>query len=63
MQLIDAAIEDATARGEGRVPGLAGYVTAVPNKVFAKLGMNTRRGLPVALRKLDGAMSPTWWLD
>jgi DNA-binding CsgD family transcriptional regulator len=30
-QLIDAAIEDATARGEGRVLGMAGYVTAVLN--------------------------------
>ena len=31
VQLIDAAIEDATARGEGRVLGMAGYVTAVLN--------------------------------
>ena len=31
MQLIDAAIRDATARGEGRVLGMAGYVTAVLN--------------------------------
>jgi DNA-binding CsgD family transcriptional regulator len=30
-QLIDAAIQDATARGEGRVLGMAGYVTAVLN--------------------------------
>jgi hypothetical protein len=48
VQLIDAAIEDATARGEGRVLGLAGHVTAVPNKVFAKLGMNS----------LEGSLSP-----
>ena len=31
VQLIDAAIGDATARGEGRVMGMAGYVTAVLN--------------------------------
>ena len=31
VQLIDAAVEDATARGEGRVLGMAGYVTAVLN--------------------------------
>ncbi|HEV2260079.1 MAG TPA: LuxR C-terminal-related transcriptional regulator, partial [Streptosporangiaceae bacterium] len=31
VQLIDAAIRDATARGEGRVLGMAGYVTAVLN--------------------------------
>ena len=30
-RLIDAAIGDATARGEGRVLGMAGYVTAVLN--------------------------------
>jgi DNA-binding CsgD family transcriptional regulator len=30
-QLIDAAVTDATARGEGRVLGMAGYVTAVLN--------------------------------
>jgi DNA-binding CsgD family transcriptional regulator len=29
LQLIDAAVEDATARGEGRALGLAGYATAV----------------------------------
>jgi DNA-binding CsgD family transcriptional regulator len=31
VQLIDAAVEDATARGEGRVLGMAGYATAVLN--------------------------------
>ena len=31
VRLIDAAIGDATARGEGRVLGMAGYVTAVLN--------------------------------
>src|ERR1700722_6820383 len=31
VQLIDAAIQDATTRGEGRVLGMAGYVTAVLN--------------------------------
>ena len=31
VQLIDAAIEDARGRGEGRVLGMAGYVTAVLN--------------------------------
>ena len=28
------------------------------HKVFAKLGVSSRRELPVALRKLEGAMSP-----
>jgi hypothetical protein len=31
VQLIDAAVEDATARGEGRVLGMVGYLTAVLN--------------------------------
>jgi hypothetical protein len=58
MRLINAAIEDATVRSEGRVLGMAGYVTAVLHKVFAKLGVNSRRELPVARRKLEGAVSP-----
>jgi DNA-binding CsgD family transcriptional regulator len=31
VDLMDAAIKDATARGEGRILGMAGYVTAVLN--------------------------------
>lgn len=31
VTLIDAAVKDATARGEGRIIGMAGYVTAVLN--------------------------------
>ncbi len=31
VQLIDAAIQDAATRGEGRVLGMAGYVTAILN--------------------------------
>ena len=31
VKLIDAAVKDATARGEGRILGMAGYVTAVLN--------------------------------
>ena len=31
MELINAGLEDATAQGEGRVPALAGYATAILN--------------------------------